>query len=81
MGAGVLVEGNYFESVDEPTLVGYADSADGAIVQRNNYFTGSGSPESGGGSVSSIPYSYTLDSAGSVKASVSAGAGAGRITV
>ncbi|GAA1650820.1 RICIN domain-containing protein [Catellatospora bangladeshensis] len=81
MGAGVLVEGNYFESVDEPTLVGYADSADGAVVQRNNYFTGSGSPESGGGSVSSIPYSYTLDSAGSVKASVSAGAGAGRITV
>ncbi|GAA1407325.1 pectate lyase family protein [Catellatospora coxensis] len=81
MGAGVLVEGNYFESVDEPTLVGYADSADGAIVQRNNYFTGSGSPESGGGSVSGIPYSYTLDSASGVKAGVSAGAGAGRITV
>jgi pectate lyase len=81
MGAGVLVEGNYFENVDEPTLVGYADSADGAIVQRNNFFTGSGTPESGGGSVAGIPYSYTLDSASGVKASVSAGAGAGKITV
>ena len=27
MDAGVLVEGNYFENVDGPTLVGYADSA------------------------------------------------------
>jgi pectate lyase len=81
MGAGVLVEGNYFEAVDEPTLVGYAGSADGAVLQRNNYFTGSGTPESGGGSVSGIPYSYTLDSASSVRASVTAGAGAGRITV
>ncbi len=51
------------------------------IVQRNNYFTGSGTPESGGGSVSGIPYSYQLDSASGVKASVSAGAGAGRISV
>ncbi len=25
MDAGVLVEGNYFEDVEEPTLVGYAD--------------------------------------------------------
>ena len=81
MGAGVLVEGNYFENVDDPTLVGYASSDDGAIVQRNNHFVGSGSPESGGGSVSGIPYSYQLDSASSVKSIVSAGAGAGRISV
>ncbi len=81
MGAGVLVEGNYFEGVDEPTLVGYADSDDGAILQRNNYFTGSGTPESGGGSVSGVPYSYQLDSASGVKSSVTAGAGAGRISV
>nr|MDT0663262.1 right-handed parallel beta-helix repeat-containing protein [Micromonospora sp. DSM 115978] len=79
MGAGVLVEGNYFENVDEPTLVGYASSDDGAVVQRNNHFVGSGSPESGGGSVSSIPYSYQLASASSIKSTVTAGAGAGRI--
>nr|MDT0661208.1 RICIN domain-containing protein [Micromonospora sp. DSM 115978] len=81
MGAGVLVEGNYFENVDEPTLVGYASSDDGAVVQRNNHFVGSGSPESGGGSVSSIPYSYQLTPASNVKSVVTGGAGAGRITV
>ncbi|GAA1360859.1 family 16 glycoside hydrolase [Catellatospora chokoriensis] len=78
-GAGVLVEGNYFEDVDEPTAVGYADSPVGAIVQRNNYFVGSGSPASGGGSVNSIPYSYTLQAASSIKSIVTSGAGTGRI--
>ncbi|MFC6015374.1 family 16 glycoside hydrolase [Plantactinospora solaniradicis] len=79
MNAGVLVEGNYFENVDEPTLVGYAGSDPGAIVQRNNYFVGSGSPQSGGGSVSGIPYSYQLDNASNVKSIVTGGAGTGRI--
>ncbi|MGP4110504.1 pectate lyase family protein [Streptomyces sp. 4N509B] len=75
MGAGVLVEGNYFENVDEPTLVGYASSDDGDVVQRNNHFVNSGTPESAG-STSSIPYSYSLDSASSVKGIVTSGAGA-----
>ena len=79
MGAGVLVEGNYFENVDQPTAVGYAASDPGTLVQRSNFFTGSGSPESAG-SVNSIPYSYSLQSASSVKATVTAGAGAGRIS-
>jgi pectate lyase len=79
MNAGVLVEGNYFESVEEPTLVGYADSDPGALVQRSNHFVGSGTPQSAG-SVARIPYTYTLDAATSVKAAVTAGAGAGRIT-
>ncbi|MEV4532527.1 right-handed parallel beta-helix repeat-containing protein [Asanoa sp. NPDC049518] len=78
MDAGVLVEGNYFENVDEPTLVGYADSDPGTLVQRNNVFVGSGSPQSAG-STGSIPYSYQLDNASGVKASVTSGAGAGRI--
>ncbi|WP_211348692.1 pectate lyase family protein [Saccharothrix texasensis] len=80
MDAGVLVEGNYFENVDEPTLVGYADSDPGTLVQRNNYFVGSGSPESAG-SVASIPYSYSVDSASGVKSTVVNGAGAGKISV
>jgi pectate lyase len=79
MGAGVLVEGNVFENVEDPTLVGYADSDDGSIVQRNNRFTNSGAPEASG-SVASIPYAYTADNVATVKASVTAGAGAGRIT-
>jgi len=80
MDAGVLVEGNYFENVQQPTLVGYADSDAGAVVQRNNYFVGSGAPESGGGTVGSIPYAYNVESAQSVRATVMSGAGAGRIT-
>ncbi|MEO3752366.1 right-handed parallel beta-helix repeat-containing protein [Streptomyces sp. B6B3] len=75
MGAGVLVEGNYFENCDEPTLVGYASSDAGDVVARNNYATGSGPLETAG-SVNSIPYSYTLDNASSVKSIVTGGAGA-----
>jgi pectate lyase len=78
MDAGVLVEGNYFENVDGPTFVGYADSDPGTLVQRNNVFVNSGSPESAG-SVNSIPYSYSLDSASNVRSIVMNGAGAGRI--
>jgi pectate lyase len=75
MDGGVLVEGNYFEGVDEPTLVGYASSDPGTLVQRNNVFVSSGSPESAG-SVNSIPYSYNLQSAANAKSSVQSGAGA-----
>ncbi|GGL10123.1 RICIN domain-containing protein [Mangrovihabitans endophyticus] len=80
MNAGVLVEGNYFENTDDPYHLGEAASGPGSIVARNNCFVNSGSGQSGG-SVASIPYSYTLDSACSVKSIVSAGAGAGRISV
>ncbi|MEV0329026.1 right-handed parallel beta-helix repeat-containing protein [Micromonospora echinospora] len=80
MGAGVLVEGNYFENVTRPTAVGYADSGPGDLVQRNNHFVNSGTPESAG-DVAAIPYPYAVENATGVKASVTAGAGAGRITV
>ncbi|MFV2100259.1 cellulose binding domain-containing protein [Micromonospora sp. LOL_024] len=78
MGAGVLVEGNYFDSVDDPTLVGYAASGPGTLVQRNNHFVNSGSPEASG-SVASIPYSYSLTNASQVKSVVTGGAGTGKI--
>jgi pectate lyase len=80
MGAGVLVEGNYFENVDEPTLVGYADSAPGTLVQRNNTFVGSGAPQAAG-SVAAIPYQYTLEASSGIKARVTAGAGPGKVSV
>ncbi len=79
MGAGVLVEGNRFVDVEEPTLVGYADSGPGTLVQRNNSFLRSGTPQSAG-TVAAIPYAYSLDPASSVESIVTAGAGAGRIT-
>ncbi|WP_307845293.1 RICIN domain-containing protein [Planomonospora sp. ID67723] len=78
--AGVLVEGNYFENTLDPFHRGEGSSAPGSLVARNNHFVNSGAGDAGG-SVASIPYSYTLDSASSVKSIVSAGAGAGRISL
>ncbi|HZM80129.1 MAG TPA: carbohydrate-binding protein [Candidatus Limnocylindrales bacterium] len=79
-GAGVLVEGNYFENTDDPYHLGEGDSGPGTLVARNNFFVNSGSGQAGG-SVASIPYSYGLDTASNVKSIVTGGAGAGRISV
>ncbi|GAA0399942.1 hypothetical protein Acor_22440 [Acrocarpospora corrugata] len=79
-GAGVLVEGNYFENTDDPYHLGEGDSGPGTLVARNNHFVGSGTGQAGG-SVASIPYPYSLDTASNVKSIVTGGAGAGRITV
>ncbi|MGI5153285.1 cellulose binding domain-containing protein [Plantactinospora sp. CA-294935] len=77
-GAGVLVEGNYFENTDDPYHLGEGDSGPGSLVARNNHFVNSGSGQTGG-SVAGIPYSYQLDSASGVKSIVTSGAGTGRI--
>ncbi|GGO66828.1 RICIN domain-containing protein [Nonomuraea cavernae] len=79
-GAGVLVEGNYFENTEDPFHLGEGDSGPGTLVARSNHFVNSGTGQSGGG-VASIPYSYSLDGASGVKSIVTAGAGAGRISV
>ncbi|MGW2622379.1 pectate lyase family protein [Micromonospora taraxaci] len=78
--AGVLVEGNYFENVDDPYHRGEGDSGPGSLVARNNHFVNSPTGQAGG-SVATIPYSYQLDTASNVKSIVTAGAGAGKITV
>ncbi|HUQ55251.1 polysaccharide lyase family 1 protein [Lentzea sp.] len=77
MEAGVLVEGNYFENTEDPFHRGEGSSPEGSLVARSNHFVNSGTGEQGG-SVKSIPYSYPLDSASTVKSVVTAGAGAGR---
>lgn len=79
MDAGVLVEGNYFEDVEHPTHVGFGSSDPGDLVERNNVFDNSGAPESTGGGVSPIPYSYTVDDPTRVPAIVRASAGAGNL--
>jgi pectate lyase len=78
--AGCLVEGNYFEDVEEPVTNTYAGPA-GRCVARNNVFAGeSGAPDcSGTVQEASAYYAYTLDSPDAVKAIVTAGAGVGRI--
>jgi pectate lyase len=74
----VTYNGNYFENVEAPFHRGEGSSPGGSLVARNNHFVNSGSGDQGG-SVRSIPYSYQMDSASSVKASVTSGAGTGKI--
>jgi pectate lyase len=77
--AGVLVEGNYFEGVEDPYHLHEGDtSEDGTLVARNNYFVDSGTGITAG-SVDAIPYAYTLDTAANVKSIVSAGTGTGKV--
>ncbi|MFI7426340.1 polysaccharide lyase family 1 protein [Micromonospora sp. NPDC049836] len=78
-GAGVLVEGNYFENMTDPTHVGEGSSPAGNLVERNNLYVNSGTPQTAG-SVAAVPYAYTLDAASTVKSTVTAGAGTGRIS-
>ncbi|WP_421732897.1 RICIN domain-containing protein [Cellulomonas sp.] len=75
MEGGVLVEGNYFENTDDTYHLGEGSSPAGTLVARNNHFVGSSAGQTGG-SVKAVTYSYTLDTASSVKSIVSAGAGA-----
>ncbi|MFE3598805.1 polysaccharide lyase family 1 protein [Streptomyces sp. NPDC059142] len=76
--AGVLVEANYFENVKDTYHLGEAASSAGSLAARNNTFVNSTAGQTGG-SVAAIPYSYSAESASSVKASVTAGAGVGKI--
>jgi pectate lyase len=79
--AGCLIEGNVFESVEEPVSNHYAGPA-GRCVARNNLFIGTepGQPVcSGTVQEASAYYSYTLEDPNTVKASVLAGAGTGHL--
>ncbi|TMR94785.1 pectate lyase family protein [Nonomuraea basaltis] len=78
--AGCVVEGNYFERVEEPVTNSYAGPG-GRCVARNNVFVDeSGTPDcSGSVQEPSTYYAYTLDDPNSVKAAVTAGSGTGKI--
>ncbi|GAA4610018.1 pectate lyase [Actinoplanes octamycinicus] len=78
--AGVFVERNYFENVAKPTVTQTGDSGSGNLKVLNNYRVNSGAEQvRNGASVAAIPYSYTPEANSSVKATVTAGAGTGRI--
>ncbi len=80
MDAGVLVEGNYFENVQNPTVTATGTSDPGRVVARNNFFVNSGAPQTAGSVAEpSAYYSYTLDNPADVKAIVMAGAGVGKL--
>ncbi|GAA4730511.1 pectate lyase family protein [Phytohabitans rumicis] len=78
--AGCVVEGNYFEDVEEPVSNSYAGPA-GRCVARNNVFVGeSGQPDcSGTVQEPSNYYSYTVADPNTIKSVVMAGAGTGHL--
>ena len=78
IGSGVLVEGNYFENVDDPYHLAEGDSPGGSLVARNNCLVNTPAGVTGG-SVAAIPYAYRLDTACDVKGIVTAGAGTGKV--
>ncbi|WP_218009555.1 pectate lyase family protein [Actinomadura kijaniata] len=78
--AGVLVENNYFENVEEPTSIQEGSSDPGNIRAVGNHLVNSGTPVTRNpGAVKAVPYSYTAEAGSTVKATVTAGAGVGRI--
>jgi pectate lyase len=78
--AGCVVEGNYFEDVEEPMTIRYAGPS-GRMVQRNNVFVGeSGTPVVGGSVIEpSAFYGYSVQNPGDIKTAVMQGAGVGKI--
>ena len=80
MNAGVFVERNYFENVGSPTITQTGDSDPGNLKVLNNYKVNSGTEQvRNGASVAAIPSSYTPQANPTVKATVMAGAGTGKI--
>ncbi|GIE99313.1 pectate lyase family protein [Paractinoplanes rishiriensis] len=80
MNAGVFVERNYFENVAKPTVTSTGESAAGNLKVLNNYKVNSGTEQvRNGASVAAIPYAYTPEANNKVKATVTAGAGTGKI--
>jgi pectate lyase len=79
MNAGVIVEGNYFLNVDDPYHLGEGDSGPGRLVARNNCLVNSGAGQTGG-SVSAVPYAFTLQPQCQINTIVSGGAGTGRVS-
>ena len=76
----MYVERNYFENVAKPTITTVADSDPGNLKALNNYLVNSGPVETrNASSVAAIPYSYTPEANSTVKATVKAGAGTGKI--
>jgi|GEM_PF-777194 len=75
MEANVLVEGNYFESVDAPTHVGYGTSGPGNLVERNNVFLQCAFPPETRGTVPEPPYPYVVEDPSSIPERVKMGAG------
>jgi pectate lyase len=78
--AGCVVEGNYFENTEETVTNHYAGPT-GRCVARNNVLVGESGPPDCSGSVQepSTYYAYTVENPNTVKATVMAGSGTGKV--
>ncbi|GAA3799185.1 polysaccharide lyase family 1 protein [Streptomyces phyllanthi] len=79
MGAQMLVENNVFRSTKIAVTTNRSSDIDGYANLRGNDLGGAATEISRVGSFTSPPYGYTAESASSVVASVTAGAGAGKL--
>lgn len=79
MGAQMLVENNVFRTTKIAVTTSRSSDIDGYAVLRGNDLGGAATEISRTGSFTSPPYSYTAEPASSVVASVTSGAGTGRI--
>ncbi|MGX4693884.1 pectate lyase family protein [Streptomyces sp. JNUCC 63] len=79
MGAQMLVENNVFRSTQVAVTTNRDSKTDGYADLRGNDLGGAATEVSQTGGFTSPPYGYTAEPASSVVASVTAGAGAGKL--
>ncbi|WP_328773523.1 pectate lyase family protein [Streptomyces sp. NBC_00286] len=79
MGAQMLVENNVFRSTKIAVTTNRSSDVDGYANLRGNDLGGAATEISRVGSFTSPPYGYTAEPASSVVASVTSGAGAGKL--
>ncbi|MFC9860876.1 MULTISPECIES: pectate lyase family protein [unclassified Streptomyces] len=79
MGAQLLVENNVFRTTKIAITTTRSSDEDGYVVERGNDLGGAATEISRTGSFTTPPYSYTAEPASAVAASVTSGAGAGKL--
>jgi pectate lyase len=79
MGAQMLVENNVFRDTKVAVTTNRSSDVDGYANLRGNDLGGAATEISRVGSFTAPPYSYTAESASTVVASVTSGAGAGKL--
>ena len=79
MNAQLLAQNNVFESTKTCLETAGDSDVDGYLNESGNSFGGCANKITRTGSMTSAPYSFTLEPTSTVKATVTAGAGAGRI--
>lgn len=77
MGAQVLVESNSFNNVKLAIVTNVDSEEDGFAVEKNNLYNNSKNSISQVGTLTSVPYKYTVDAAADVCAIVAKSAGPG----